>query len=157
MYIGEGINAVVVLLIASFAIDRVVLSLMFMLSWIKWWEGKFPDPRVFDDKTGQITAERKQKLLYFLLAGVFAVVVLAKFSDILFFRAFESLGIKTPYWLDVLITGIILMGGSDIVGRVLKLAGISGGGTADSASSKPVEISGTLVLADRAQTTQSAP
>lgn len=49
-------------------------------------------------------------------------------------------------FLDIVFTGLLLMGGADTISRVLKLPGVSG---AESPSPRPVEITGKLTLEER--------
>ena len=38
----DGLNVIAVLIIASFAIDRIVAGLLFILSWVEPWAKAFP-------------------------------------------------------------------------------------------------------------------
>lgn len=143
----DGINAIAVIAIASFAIDRVVSGLLFLLSFNKQWVIMFPDPELVTGTPEAIKrAQKKQKLLYFTVAGVLAIVVLSYFGNV---RILHYLGFELNPKLDILLTGLILMGASDRVSDLLK--GMTGGGEGPKAvqqESHPVEIRGTLLLED---------
>lgn len=138
----DGVSAVALILIASFGVDRIVTGLLFLLSWFsKAWNGFLPDPTTLEDRGERVMAEKKQKLVYFIFAGVLGGLVLAFLGEIRIFRAmgFE----KTNYILDSIMTGLILMAGSDRVAEILKLTGAPG---AERPKSPPIEVTGRLIL-----------
>ena len=139
----DGISAIALLLIASFATDRVVTALLFLLAFAKPWRHYFPDPAAQDGEE-RAASERKQKLVYFVFAGIFAVALLAGYGKL---RIFAASGFSdVPWWLDVLATGLILMGGADRVAGYLNLGGPHG----DKAAPQPIQITGKLVLEESA-------
>jgi hypothetical protein len=71
----DGISALAVILIASFAIDRIVTGLLFLLSFLERWERAFPDPATVEDTLARVRAEKKQKLGYFIFAALLGVGV----------------------------------------------------------------------------------
>lgn len=139
-----GVNAIALVLIASFAIDRIVNGILFVLSYIDWWNRRFPDPARLDGEQ-RTAAERRAKVVYFVIAGVIATFVFAYFGQV---RVLTALGIPASPFFDVLLSGLILMGGSDRIADVLKMAsGGGGGGAAErAAATRPIEIKGTLTL-----------
>ncbi len=141
----DGVSAIAVILIASFGIDRIVTGLLFLLSFIKPWDRVFPHPSKTHDSMERTKVERKHKLVYFVIAGILGVVVLAFIGEV---RIFYALGFtNTNYILDSIMTGLILMAGSDRVAVILKLMpdGASGAKTTES---RPIEITGRLILED---------
>ena len=136
----DGISAIAVIVIGSFAIDRIVTGLMFMLSFAKPYARRFPDPATRNDASERLDAEKKQKLMYFALAGTLGIVVLAGYGEV---RIFTALGFRNiNYLLDTVATGLILVAGADRVEGFLKLGG-QGGARSEP---RPVEIRGTLML-----------
>jgi hypothetical protein len=172
----DGVSAIALVLIASFAIDRVVNGLMFLLGFNKKWAQWCPDPKLIDEAAPRIAAERRQKLVYFILAGFFGMIVLAGLGHVRILTAMglrpepavvtsvpatptgpspspspvagAKLGISQSLFslLDIIFTGLLLMGGADSISRVLKLPGIPG---AESPSPRPIEITGKLTLEER--------
>ncbi len=138
-YVG-GINVIVLVFLVSFAIDRLVNALLFVLTFLRAWQRRFPDPRTVEDHAERARAENIQKLAYVVFSAFFAIPVLAYFGNI---RILEGLNVPAEPVLDVLVTGLILVGSSDFIGRLLQLTGGYGGETS---TSRPVEITGTLVL-----------
>ena len=137
----DGVSALALILIASFGIDRIVTGFLFLLSFVKPWTRLFPDPALLDEGPEHVAAVKKQKLLYFTLAGVLGGVVLAYFGEV---RIFRALGFtETNTLLDAVMTGLIMMAGADRVAQFLRMGGVSGGGVAES---RPVEITGRLIL-----------
>ena len=181
----DGVSAIALVLIASFAVDRVVTGLLFLLGFNKKWVQWCPDPKLIDDPPGRTMAERRQKLAYFILAGFFAIIVLAGLGHV---RILTAMGLRpgpagdsssvttlaaaspspspvagsaspTPApaatlgmsralfsFLDILFTGLLLMGGADSISRVLKLPGVA---AAESPPPRPIEITGKLTLEER--------
>jgi hypothetical protein len=135
-----GVNAIALILIAAFATDRVVSAILFLLSYIGAWRHRFPDPEIVKPEARN-AAEKKQKVIYFVFAGAVGIL-LAYFAQV---RVLMSLGVPAGTPLDVILTGLILAGGSDQVADILKMAGGRPGGEKAAASS-PIEIKGTLTL-----------
>ena len=137
----DGVSAIALILIASFGIDRIVTSLLFLLSFIKPWTRFVPDPTTIQDTLERAKAEKTNTLIYFVLAGILGVVVLAFFGEV---RIFRAMGFdKTNYILDSIMTGLILMAGADRVAGLLKLSGTPG---VEKSTSRPIEITGKLIL-----------
>jgi len=138
--IGAG-NVLVLVFVVSFVIDRAVAGLLFMMSYDASWNPLarwFPDPRVMEDTASRVRAEGRQKLAYFVLSFLFAIVVLVYFGEI---RILKALGYQTP--LDFIVTAVALIAGADVLAKVLDLSGVGG---KEAASPRPIEITGTLVL-----------
>ena len=136
----DGVTLVSVIVIASFGIERIVKGLLFVLSFIKPWARRFPDPALVEGSIEQAKARKKEKLAYFTLAGILGIVVMAYVGNI---RLLYAVGIETKPAFDVILTGLILVGGSDRIGELLKMSGAPGVGKAEPA---PLEIRGTLTL-----------
>lgn len=140
----DGPTAVAAVLIASFAIDRIVSGSLFLLSYINLWARFFPDPLLLADSSERIKAEKKQKLVYFVFALILAVGVLAGLAQV---RVFTKLGFTDTTTaqkiLDIALTAIVLVAGAD---RLAALMALGGGSSATKASSQPIEITGTLVV-----------
>jgi len=133
--------ALTIILIAAFAIDRLVNGLFFLLS--------FSDdlrPLVSEDPAHPDEgAARTRRLIYGLVAGYLGVVVVA---GILKVRLFEIIQFtpapdgKPNAMLDTLLTGLILAGGADRLSELVK----SFSGEGKKGGEKPIEITGKLVL-----------
>ena len=140
----DGVSAIAVILIASFGIDRIVMGLLFILSFMKPWDRVLPDPLTVQDTVERAKAEKKQKLLYFVCAGVLGGLVLAFFGEV---RIVRALGFdKINYVLDSIMTGLILMAGADRVAETLKM--MPGATSIEKSGSRPIEITGRLILED---------
>jgi len=143
----DGVTAIAAILIASFAIDRFVEGILFLLSFNRRWSQLLPDPVFPQDDVSRYKMERRRKLVRMILATLVAVPLLAFFGQmrILFAVGFESIN---PI-LDQIFTAIILIGGAGQMTELLKWGGghrVAG----DAASSKPVEITGKLILEEKA-------
>lgn len=137
-------GAITVILIAAFAIDRVVACLFFLLSFSPELR-----PLVLEDAVHpNERAVRARRLIYALVAGYLGVVVVA---GILKIHLFEIIQIAAPgvpkpnALLDTLLTGLIVAGGADRLSGFAKTLGDSSGGR-PGGSDKPIEITGKLVL-----------
>jgi len=140
----DGVSAMALVLIASFAIDRIARGLLFALAFWPRWLARFPDA---EDAATPADGKRRSHLAYLVIAAVLSTVVLAGYGGI---RIFAALGFSdiNPI-LDALITGLILVGGADRTEAILKrFAGGEGAG----ASGGPLQISGTIVLTSHGET-----
>ena len=149
----SGLDMLVVLFVVSFALDRIVTGILFVLSWVQPWARLVPDPRTVKLTEDRVAAERRSQLAYFAIAAVLAILVLGIWGDV---RLFKGLNQSIPAPLDVLVTAVILIGGSEFVGKLLQFGGV---GSAEAASSTPVEITGRLIIEDSSEriTTDSSP
>ena len=135
----DGVSAIAVVLIASFAIDRIVRGLLFMLSFWKRWATAFPNP---DDPETPVQARKKHRLAYFGFAGLFGMVALGWYGRVQILSAMGFVGVSPI--LDTILTGLLLMGGADRTEAILKRLGATG--EEDAATSTPIQITGRLVL-----------
>jgi hypothetical protein len=134
----DGVTAIALILIASFAIDRIVTATMFLLSFL------IPplDPGSIEGLGARARAEKLYKLVYVTTAAVLAVGVVAHYGGV---RILAALGMAPDPWLDTILTGIVLVGGSDRIAALLKLPGASDG---ERAAPPPIQITGRLTLED---------
>jgi len=139
----DGISVIAFVLVGSFAIDRIVTFLLFLLSLNRRWSARFPKPEFIADPAARAKAEDKQKVIYFVFAGALAIPLLAGYGQV---RVLEALGFQTNFILDTIVTGLSLMGGSDRVAELLKMPGAPG---VSKPEPRPITIQGTLVLQDR--------
>jgi hypothetical protein len=139
----DGVNAIAVILIASFAIDRVVTGLLFLLSFIKPWARWLPSPAPEDDPKARAAAEKKHKLVYFALAAALGTVVVSYFGDV---RILAYVGFQTNRYLDTILTGLILVAGADRIGPLMEKVPGAPKGVHPDPGSKPIAVSGTITL-----------
>ncbi len=136
-------SAITVILIAAFAIDRVVAGLFFLLSFS-------PDLRpliVEDAANPDQRASRARRLIYALVAGYLGVVVVAGILKVHIFEMTQiaAPGVPRPNpLLDTLLSGMIIAAGADRLSELVKTFGESGG--KKGGGEKPIEITGKLVL-----------
>lgn len=136
----DGVSALALILIASFAIDRITQGLLFVLSFSRAWRTRIPD----EESAARPQLKKRSRLAYLLIAGLLSTVVIAGYGKI---RLFASMGFPgiNPL-LDALLTGLVLVGGADRTEGILK--GLGGGEGAPRAPA-PLQITGTLTLVDR--------
>ena len=127
-------------MIASFAIDRIVTGMLFLLSFSKQWSRRFPDPELVADSAARLSARNKQKLIYFCFAGALVIPLMAGYGQV---RLLAALGFPTNFIIDMIVTGLILMGGSDRIAELLKMPGAPG---VKKPEVQPITIKGSLVL-----------
>jgi hypothetical protein len=144
-----GVNAIALVLVASFAIDRIVNFLLFALSYNRWWKHRFPEPESVKGSAAQIAAEKKHKAVYFALAAPIGIIVLSYFGQV---RVLNSLGVPAAPILDIFLTGLVLMGGADRIAEIMKMAGVGGGAGIGEKTQPPhsIEVKGTLTLGTKA-------
>lgn len=136
----DGVTAIAMIAIASFAIDRIVTGTLFVLSFAM----TSLDPDAIGDPARHRRAERIQRLLYVVLAGLLGILVIASYGNV---RVLAALGIETDPLLDIVLTGIILVGGADRIAGVLKAPGAPG---VEKPSPQPIQITGRLILEEGA-------
>jgi hypothetical protein len=138
----DGISAIAIILIASFAIDRIVTGSLFLLSFVKYWTKYFPDPATLQPDA-RLAAERMLKLAYFGLSGFLGIALLSGYGKL---RIFSVSGFPdVPVWLDTVVTGLVLVGGADRMAALLNAGGPFG---EHKTSHQPIEISGKITLED---------
>ena len=132
----DGLTALALVVIASFAIDRIVTGTLFIATFI----GIVPDPELREAGPGRVRAEKTYKLIYFLLAGILGVGVLAYFGNV---RILHAMGIQdvNPH-VDLIITGLLLMGGAERLSQFMQAP--AGGG--EKPEPRPIEVVGTLKI-----------
>ncbi len=143
---ADGVTAIAMMLIASFAIDRVVVGLLFLLSFLPSWQRVFPEPTLLADPAARARAERKRKLIYFVFAGVLAGLFLAGYGQD---RILKAAGFSINPTLDSILTGLILMGGADRMTELLKMIGVQNA-EKPAAPARPIEITGRVILEEPA-------
>ena len=142
-----SINTMILIVVLSFAIERLVKAILFLLSFVRAWARHFPDPLMITDPIRRAKAERKKTIVYFVLVGILALMFQIK-GEIGLLIALKVEDSMTP--LDILLTTIVLMGGSDITNKIVPLLGKDAGGES---SKQPIEITGKLILDNSNSTT----
>lgn len=138
----DGISVTALMALAAFAVERVTTGILFLLSYYsRRWRDTFPDPDTVSDSAKRAKARQGYKLVYFTLAGALVLVVVGLSPQI---RILNALNLQAPVLLDVGLTCLVLVAGSDRIGEFVK-----GAGGEDAAQpSKPVEIVGRVILED---------
>ncbi|HKR61078.1 MAG TPA: hypothetical protein VJS64_15265 [Pyrinomonadaceae bacterium] len=170
---SNPVSLLVMIVLAAFVIDRLVAGLLFLVSFSPAWNKHFPDGASIEDAFIRRGVEKKQKLIYFILASFLALVFLLSFKQVGVLKAlgFQNVndtsattttattGATTPDPAapvsdpnkrtvgDFLLTWLILVGGAENIARLLKSQGEFGGGSQK--ESQPIEITGKLTLEDR--------
>ena len=141
----DATRAIALILIGSFAIDRAVAGLFFLLSYSSDLR-KILDPSTFSDPEKEAGAMRNYRLIYSILGGYLGTVVMAGYMNIRLFGSTEVPGTefigKYPL-LDIVLTGLVLLGGADRLADALRMLGSSG---VAKEKDGPIEIKGRLVL-----------
>lgn len=143
----DGISAIALIIIVSFAIDRLIRGLFFLLSYSRVWSNALPDPEL-DDVPRSARAERNRKLIYFSLAALLAMVAIGWFGRV---RILAALGFTAVNpLLDIIVTGLILTGGADQAGHLLQSVGGSGS-RGQKPPSTPIEITGRVTIDEQSR------
>jgi hypothetical protein len=129
----DGISAVLVVLIASFAIDRAVAVIEFVLRRVPPLKRHFVQPAPW---------------IHYGLATIVAGGVMATFGNVLLLAAVGFP--QANRWVDIVMTTIVLVAGSDRIQGIIGSVGLPKGGASEAlpAASQPIQITGTLVLDD---------
>jgi len=140
----DGISAIALLGIASFAIDRVVAGLLFLLT----YANPSYDPALVEVPSARVTSEKRLKLIYVIVAGVLAGLALILYPKL---RILYALGIPANESLDSLLTGLVLVGGSEQLAGLLKTTGMP---EVKKSEPQPIQINGRLILEQPEHTVQ---
>lgn len=135
----DGVSVTAMMALAAFGVERVTTGILFLLSFWRPWQAAFPDPQDFGDPKQSARAKRKNKLAYFILAGVLVLLVVGLSPQL---RILTALDMQAPGVLDIGLTCLVLVAGSDRIGDLVK----GDGGASAEKSSKPVEIIGRVQL-----------
>ena len=100
----DGISAIAIILIASFAIDRIVTGSLFLLSFVKYWTKYFPDPATLQPDA-RLAAERMLKLAYFGLSGFLGIPLFSGWysKDAILANAFGFASVNPHHFLLFLV------------------------------------------------------
>jgi hypothetical protein len=137
------------IMVLAFAADRVAKSVMFCLAFVPAWHRRFPDPELIENKVVRQRMRNRYLLAYTVIVGAIAAAAVLTFPDL---RILDKLtGETTDAVIDIVVTVLVLMGGSDLLGRIVQVSGIGDMGAAaasgeTSPRNKPVEVVGRLVL-----------
>lgn len=139
-------GVLVLILILSFAADRIAKAIVIILAMVPAWVRIFPDPESFEDKAQKAAATHKRSIAYAAIAGVMAALLLWLYPEIRILRLLT--GDRGQAFIDVIVSAIVIMGGSDLIGRMLRLSGINEAMSAAGSPGRatPVEVVGKLEL-----------
>jgi len=126
----EPTTAITIILIASFAIDRTVTLVLFLMPFLA---------ASGESRDNAEARKRREKLIYVLLAFALGLL-LGYFGEI---RLLEGLGFSKNLPVNALLTALILTAGSDSISTLLKRIGGHSGGEGEP---KPLVIQGDLTL-----------
>jgi hypothetical protein len=84
-------TAIALILVMSFAVDRIVAGLLFLLFFSSTWRRMFPEPSSISEDGPRSKAERDNKVIYFVLAGALCIAILAGFPNV---RIVSALGLS---------------------------------------------------------------
>jgi hypothetical protein len=134
-----------IILIAAFAIDRIVTGLFFLLSYNTELR-MILDPNSIEDPEAKESGAKLYRLIYAVCAGYLGIVIVAgvmgiRLSKIAGLELDPNAGPVMGSMLDILVTGLLLVGGADRLADALKLYGDK-----DSKPQAPIEITGRVVL-----------
>jgi len=121
-------TAITVILIASFAIDRLVTLLLVLL----------PFPKLHREQDSKLLKKR-ERVTYIALAWILGLL-LGYFGDV---RLLAGLGFSTNVVMNAIVTALILTAGSDSISALLKRMGGASVGEGDP---KPLVVQGDLTL-----------
>ena len=148
-----------IILIAAFAIDRIVRGLFFLLSYNPDLRGIL-NPESMRDPEQRAAAARLYRLVYAICAGYIGIVLVAghmgiRLTKIAALDLDQSVGPVTGNLLDVVITGLLLSGGADGLAEALKLYSGKESKSPEGAE-RPIEITGKVVIEQAAAASAGA-
>lgn len=142
-------SALVLIMVLAFSADRLTKGLMFCLSFIPAWRKQLPDPELIQNRARRHQIQNRHLVVYTAIVGLIAGAAVYFFDDVrIISMLVEGKADKT---VDILVTLLVIMGGSDLLGRIVQISGIGDTGAAAASGetaprNKPVEIVGRLTL-----------
>jgi len=137
----DAVSVTAMLVLAAFALERVTTGVLFLLSFYGPWKARFPEPARVADADASSDAERRNRLAYFTLAGSMALLVVLLSPEI---RVLYAMDMTAPAILDVGLTWLVLVAGSDRIGDLVQDRRIG----AVEKPPKPIQIEGRVTLVD---------
>src|SRR5438105_3757337 len=127
--------------ISSFAVDRIVSLVLFGVSVPKSWRKTFPDPELMEEGAKKRAAMRTRRMWYFCFAAILTIpiVIGAKI------RIFKLLGIigaeddPAVIVADILVTTLVFVAGADRLADLIKKH-------APAEKHEGIEVYGTLTI-----------
>jgi hypothetical protein len=140
----DVVSVTAMLVLAAFALERVTTGVLFLLSFYSPWEARFREPARIADADARSHAERRNRLAYFTIAGGMALFVVLLSPEI---RVLYAMDMTAPVILDVGLTWLVLVAGSDRIGDLVQDGRIG----AVEKPSKPIQIEGRVTLVDSSE------
>jgi hypothetical protein len=137
----DAVSVTAMLVLAAFALERVTTAVLFLLSFYGPWEKRFREPARIADGDARSNAERRTRLAYFTIAGSMALLVVLLSPEI---RVLYAMDMTAPAILDIGLTWLVLVAGSDRIGELVQDRRIG----AVEKPSKPIQIEGRVTLVD---------
>ena len=138
---NDAISLTALLVLTAFAVERVSSGLIFLLSFWGPWDRAFPDPRTIADAKASVAAERRGKFVYFLFAGALVLWIIGLNPEL---RILQAIGKPAPDYLDIGLSWLVVVAGSDRIGDLVP----SRGGGEVEAAPKPIQIEGQVTLVE---------
>ena len=139
-------SVLILIMILSFAADRLARGALIGLSMSAVWSRRFPDPDPIEDKAAKAAAIRKRQIAYTVMVGALAAVVLWLYRDLRLL--FLLTGDRDLAVIDLVVSAVVIMGGSDLINRLVQLSGVNEAmaGPVSTQKATPLEVSGKLEL-----------
>lgn len=147
-------STLVLILVLSFAAERLVKGVLFLLGFAPWWRRRFPDPLSFPDSLSRARAHQRMQIVSTIMIALVTGAAVWQFEDLHILRLLVGDGANR--WIDMGVSLLVVMGGSEMIGKLVAISGLGedlGGARAGMTStaagapgSDPIEITGRLVL-----------
>lgn len=144
-----GIQAAALIVIVSFAIDRISGGIFFLLSMFGIWNAEKYESGAATSPAEVREAQNRAKLAYYVFAGVLAAAFVITFN-ISMLAALQIGEAMQHTALDFVFSVLVLMCGSDQVATLLK-SPHAGKSLDTRPAEKPIEVTGKLTLVDHDQ------
>ncbi len=120
--------------VAAFVIERIVAALMFLAA---YFNVALPTPKA----TEGVPVEKRTRIWSFALAAILAGFVLWRYQSKM--QLLSSLNIAEGQTLDLVVTWIVLVSGTDRIAAFLKAPSAP---APQKQPSQPIQVTGTLTL-----------
>jgi hypothetical protein len=75
-------TTLVLILILSFAAERLVRGVLFLLGLVPWWRKRFPDPLSFSDSLSRAKAHQRIQIVSTMMIALVAGAAIWEFQDL---------------------------------------------------------------------------
>ena len=121
-------STLVLIMVLAFSADRLTKAILFLLGFIPKWRAYFVDPEMITHRPQKLKMRNRHLFAYTIIVGLIAGTGVWWFEEIRILNMLS--GPDTGQYVDMAVTALVIMGGSDLVGRIVAISSIGEVGAA---------------------------